>query len=118
VQFDDCPLKNFLVNESEPGGRLARVRFAPKADKSPHRSEMTRWAKRRHQATENPAILAGALEVEELFGQRQVAGLGDQLAKRLPRPGGRTPGRGVSFSGPDQKLPSSIRKFRVPFGNP
>jgi hypothetical protein len=86
VQFDDCPLKNFLVNESEPGGRLARVRFAPKADKSPHRSEMTRWAKRRHQATENPAILAGALEVEELFGQRQVARLGDQLARRLPAP--------------------------------
>jgi len=24
--------------------------------------------------------------MEELFGQRQVAGLGDQLAKRLPAP--------------------------------
>jgi hypothetical protein len=86
VQFDDRPLKNFLVNESEPGGRLARVRFALKADKSLHRSEMTRWAKRRDQATENPAVLAGALEVEELFGQRQVARLGAQLAKRLRAP--------------------------------
>ena len=29
----------------EPATKRDHVRYAPKADKSPHRSEMTRWAR-------------------------------------------------------------------------
>jgi hypothetical protein len=35
----------------EPATKRDHVRYAPKADKSPHRSEMTRWARRRHRTS-------------------------------------------------------------------
>jgi hypothetical protein len=61
-------------------------RFTPESGLKSDIARCLKSAKRRHQATENPAVLAGALEVEELFGQRQVARLGDQLARRPPAP--------------------------------
>jgi hypothetical protein len=70
-RFAPLPATSGLPRTTDIITSAGLVRFVPNAD---------------IKQLKKPAVLAGALEVEELFGQRQVAGLGAQLAKRLPAP--------------------------------